>query len=220
MLLEGVEELMGRISAIRVGGNRAKRIRVFLDNEFAFSLEAEVAIKERLQVGQELSANHIKSLADSDRINRCFNAAARYLSYRPRSEFELVERLQKRGFDSGTIERVIARLKGQGLVDDIAFANFWKESRESFSPRSQWLTRVELERKGIATDIIDEVMATSDDSDTAYRAALKKFRSLSLSDYESFRYRLGEYLKRRGFNYGVIKHTVERLWQELESGTG
>jgi hypothetical protein len=37
-----------------------------------------------------------------------------------------------------------------------------------------------------------------------------------MSDYQSFRRRLGGYLKRRGFGYGVINHTVERLWQEHE----
>ena len=34
---------------------------------------------------------------------------------------------------------------------------------------------------------------------------------------ESFRRRLGTYLKRRGFGYGVIKETIERLWQERGS---
>ena len=114
------------------------------------------------------------------------------------------------------IEAVIARLKEQGLVDDMAFAQFWKDNRESFSPRSQWLTRLELRRKGVANDIIDQVVNTIDDDDSAYRAALSKARSLPLSDYQSFRRRLGEYLKRRGFSYGVINHTVERVWQEQQ----
>jgi len=53
-----------------------------------------------------------------------------------------------------------------------------------------------------------------DDDDSAYQAAISKARSLSLSDYQSFRRRLGEFLKRRGFGYGAINHTVERVWQE------
>jgi len=55
---------------------------------------------------------------------------------------------------------------------------------------------------------------TVDDDESAYQAALRKARNLPLSDYQSFRRRLGEYLKRRGFGYGVINHTVERIWQE------
>ena len=94
------------------------------------------------------------------------------------------------------------------------FARFWKENRDSFSPRSQWLTKLELRQKGVAGDIIDQVVGTIDDGDSAYRAALSKARRLSRSDYQDFRRRLGEYLKRRGFGYGVINHTVERVWEE------
>jgi regulatory protein len=207
---------MKRITALRDGRGQKKRINVFLDGKFAFSLEAEVAIKEDLKVGQELSANQIEALAGADQFHRCFNAAARYLSYRPRSEFELRKRLQKHGFDD-SVESVITKLKEQGLVDDLAFAQFWKDNRESFSPRSQRLTRLELRQKGVADDIIDLVVEAVNEDDSAYRAALGKARNLSLSDYQSFRRRLGEYLKRRGFGYGVINHTVERVWQERGS---
>ena len=212
---------MRRITALRVGRGRRKRVNVSLDGRFAFSLEAEVAIKKGLQVGQELSAGQIEALARSDHYHRCLNAAARYLSYRPRSEFELRERLHQRGFDGDSVEAVLTRLKEQGLVDDMAFAQFWKDNRESFSPRSQWLTRLELRQKGIASNIIDQIADTVDDEDSAYRAALSKARSLPLlSDYQGFHRRLGDYLKRRGFGYGVINHTIERLWQELGTKSG
>jgi len=204
---------MSKITALRVGKGRKKRVNVFLDDRFAFSLEAEVVIKEGLQVGQELSASQIEALARSDHFHRCLNAATHYLGYRPRSVFEVRERLQRRGFDDSTIGVVIAKLKEQGLVDDLAFAQFWKENRDSFSPRSQWLTKLELRQKGVAGDIIDQVIKI-DDEDSAYRAALSKARRLSRSDYQDFRRRLGEYLKRRGFGYGVINHTIERVWEE------
>ena len=205
---------MSKITAIRIGRRRGKRVNVFLDGGFAFSLEAEVALREGLEVGQGLSANQIEALTRSDSFHRCLNTAAHYLGYRPRSEFELRERLQRRGFDGDNVDAVLAKLKEQGLVDDTAFAQFWRDNRQSFSPRSQWLTKVELRRKGVAADIIDQVVDAVDNTDSAYRAALSKARSLSQSDYQSFRRRLGEYLKRRGFGYGVINHTVERIWQE------
>jgi len=205
---------MSKITAIRIGRRRGKRVNVFLDGGFAFSLEAEVAIREGLEVGQELSANQIEALARSDCFHRCLNTAAHYLGYRPRSEFELRERLQRRGFDGDNVDAVLSKLKEQGLVDDTAFAQFWRDNRQSFSPRSQWLTKVELRQKGVAADIIDQVVDAVDNTDSAYRAALSKARSLSQSDYQSFRRRLGEYLKRRGFGYGVINHTVEQIWQE------
>jgi len=210
---------MRKITALRVGRGRRKRVSVSLDSRFAFSLEADVAVKEGLRVGQELSAGQIEALDRSDHFHRCLNAAVHYLSYRPRSEFELRERLHQRGFDD-SVEAVLVRLKEQGLVDDVAFAQFWRDNRESFSPRSQWLTGLELRRKGVAGNIIDQITGSIDDEDSAYRAALIKARSLPLSDYQDFRRRLGGYLKRRGFGYRVISYTMEKLWQELGSRPG
>ncbi len=207
---------MSKITALRPGRNRGKRVTIFLDGKFAFSLDAEVVAKEGLAVEQELSPEQIEALARSDQFHHCFNTAIRYLGYRPRSESELRERLHRRGFDGDTEEAVITRLKEQGLVDDTAFAQFWKENRESFSPRSQWLTMLELRQKGVANDILDQVVSTINDDDSAYRAALSKARSLPRSDYQNFRRRLGEYLKRRGFSYEVTNHTVERVWQEKD----
>ncbi|MFC1897085.1 regulatory protein RecX [Chloroflexota bacterium] len=210
---------MGKITALRSSKGQRKRVNISLDDRFAFSLEAEVAIQEGLQVGQEIAASQIEALARSDNFHRCLNAATHYLSYRPRSEFELRGRLRQRGFDGDSVEAVLAKLKEQGLVNDMTFAQFWKDNRESFSPRSQWLTKLELRQKGIAHNIIDQIADTIDDGDSAYRAALSKARNLSPSDYQSFRHRLGDYLKRRGFNYGITNQTIERLWQELGNGS-
>jgi len=204
---------MKKVTAIRAG-RRGKRVNVFLDGSFAFSLEAEVAMKKNLKLEQELSEDEIEALTGADLFQRCLNAAFRYLGYRPRSEAELRERLKRRGFEAGNVEAALTRLREQGLVDDLAFAQFWKDNRETFRPRSQWLTRLELRRKGVTDNIIDQVVADVDDEDSAYRAAQSRAHRLPDSDYEGFRHRLGGYLKRRGFGYSVINNTVERLWQE------
>lgn len=205
---------MARVTAIRVGRRQGECVNVFLDSRFAFSLEAEVAVMESLQVGRELSDSQVEALARSDRFRRCLDAATRYLSYRPRSEAELRGRLWRRGFDGNSVEAVLQRLKEQGLVDDLAFAQFWRDNREHFSPRSQWLTQRELKAKGVADDIIGQVTDAADDDDSAYRAAAGKLRSLSQTDYQGFHRRLGSYLRRHGFSYEVIGRTVKRIWYE------
>jgi regulatory protein len=75
---------------------------------------------------------------------------------------------------------------------------------------------MELKRKGVADAIIKEVIADSDDTQSAYQAALSKAKHLSNQDYEVFRRRLSDYLQRRGFGYTVINQTVKRFWQELK----
>ena len=207
---------MKKVTAIGEGKRRKGRANIFLDDKFAFSLEAGVVQKEGLRVGQELSEGDIEALNSAELSQRCLNAALRYLAYRPRSQAELKERLARRGFDGETIAAALARLKEQGLVDDLAFARFWKENRQSFSPRSQWLVRRELKAKGVAEELIARVVADVDDEDNAYQAAIVKRHRLPVGDYEGFRRRLGEYLKRRGFGYGVINNTVNKVWAEVK----
>ena len=66
------------------------------------------------------------------------------------------DRLHRHGFEDSQIEIVINKLKEQKFLDDTAFAQFWKENRETFRPRSQRLTRLELRKKGVADEIIKE----------------------------------------------------------------
>lgn len=210
---------MSVITRLAAARGREKRVNVFLDGRSALHLLAAVAVKEGLRVGQELSDAQVEALARSDGYHRCLNAAMRYLGYRPRSEAEIRQRLQQRGFDIGCIEKALTGLKDQGLIDDTAFARFWKENRETFSPRSRWLTRLELQRKGLDGSVIDKVVSELDDRDSAYRAALSRARHVPSSDYQGFRRRLGAYLRRRGFGYEVVNTTVERVWKERAATT-
>jgi SOS response regulatory protein OraA/RecX len=76
---------------------------------------------------------------------------------------------------------------------------------------------LELKQKGVAATTVEEVVATIDDEEAAYKAARGRAGKLPADDYQLFRRRLGDHLRRRGFGYGVITATVNRLWQELGS---
>jgi regulatory protein len=142
------------------------------------------------------------------------DVAYRCLSYRPRSEFEMRVWLERKGFGRRTIESTLSTLKAKGLLDDLAFARFWRESRESSSPRSRAALRSELRRKGIDPDVVAEALDGVDEEAAAYRAAQKKAARLAAVDHDEFRIRLSAVLRRRGFSYDVTEHTVNRLWQE------
>jgi regulatory protein len=208
---------MPKITGMKKAKGREKRINVYLDGKLTIKLLAETALKEGLKIGQEITNSQLEKLTGLNHYQRCYNAAVRFLGYRPRSEAEIKQRLQRHGYDADDIEKTLAKLKEQGLVDDIAFARYWRENRETFSPRSRRLTKMELKRKGLSSDVIEQVISEIDEKDSAYRAALSRACRLSLNDYQIFRQRLGSYLGRRGFNYGIIKEIIERVWQEQKT---
>ncbi len=146
----------------------------------------------------------------------CLDAAYYYLSYRPRSEGEIRQWLRKRGFANGVTERAIARLREQNLSDDPAFAQFWKDNRLSFRPKSKRLIKRELRDKKVAAEIIEQVTNDIDDDLIAYKLGCSRLPSIAHLDYRDFYRRLSSYLAYRGFSYEVIKRTVSLLWQEKE----
>jgi regulatory protein len=155
-------------------------------------------------------------LTEEITFHKCLEAAYRYLSYRPRSEQEVKLRLKKHGFDRQLIEAVVVRLKEQNLVDDSAFARFWKDSRLSSKPRSKRLIRRELRAKGVAAETVEQVTDDIDDAVNAYRLGRKRVPALLGLDYPDFYRRLSGYLVYRGFPHEIIKRIIPALWQEKE----
>ena len=206
---------MKTITSIERNRRKGKRASIFLDGIFAFSLGRNVVEEHGLHPGQVLSDLQIEELSSTEIYVQCLDAALRLLRYRPRSEAEIRTRLSRR-FSKEAIEGVIYQLRARQMIDDAIFATFWREQRDSFSPRSRHLLRVELRHKGVDPDIINDALDGINDDENAYRAAQKRMPALGKEGYETFRQKMGAFLRRRGFSYEVVKRTTERLWQERD----
>ncbi len=210
----------GTITALRTQAQDSQRINVFVDGEFGLGVSLTTLARERLYVGQVLSAEDLERIAHAESIDKAFHAAVRLLEARPRSTSEIRDRLRRKGFDSAAIEGALQRLTELGMIDDAAFTRHWIENRQTFSPRGSNILRDELRRKGIAPDVVAQ--ALNDDTlvgDQAThalavaRAAVRKYASSP--DYPTFARRMGGYLQRRGYGYEVIRPIIEQLWSEF-----
>ena len=205
----------GKITALTFQKRNPERVNVYLDGRFAFGLAAIEAA--RLRVGQFLSAQKVADLQGRDTEERAYERGLNLLSYRPRSITELSRRLSQAGFSLSAIEAALARLERVGLVDDRAFARYWVENREEFRPRGHRMLRWELRQKGVAAQIIDQVLSSVDEAATASRLARKRAPRLLHLDEVTFHRRLSAYLARRGFPYSIISDAVQESWEELQA---
>jgi regulatory protein len=205
---------MNTVTAIEVKKGQKGKVNIFLDGGFAFSLSLSLAADIGLHPGQILSSAELEELRSAELVHRSLDKALKYLSPRPRSEAEIKAKLYRDGYDADTIGQVLTRLRERGLVDDVAFAQYWVENRENFKPRSRRLLESELKRKGINAEIVTESVTLHDDMPSAYRAAKRKARSLAGLDYPGFRKRLAAFLRRRGFSFELIDHTIDQVWLE------
>lgn len=205
---------MALITRLVASGERSKKVRVYLDGKYAFSLEPEVALSAKLKVDRDLSLSQLDELGKRNDLKKALSAAERLLSFRPRSEKELVQKLAQKKFDASIIFGALDYLREHKLVDDAAFARYWAENRAAFSPRSARMVTLELRQKGVSAETAAGCSEGMDDAEAAYEAASKKVTRMAVMDYEGFRRRVGDFLKRRGFSYETIDHCLKRLWQE------
>lgn len=145
--------------------------------------------------------------------SKAFKVALRLISYRPRSRHEIQSRL-KRKFGDVAIRAAMDCLEEKGYLDDLRFAHFWRQNRETHRPRGKRLIKQELLQRGVNKEVVDQAITDLDEGTSAYRAATTRLPRLRGTDYITFRRRLEGYLNRRGFRRDTIWETVKLLWRE------
>lgn len=158
----------------------------------------------------------------SDDYARALQVALRYVSFRQRSITEVRRRVGKE-FSQPVVEQVLESLKRYGYLDDEDFARRWRDSRNRRRPRGEFAVRLELRAKGVAENIIDTTLDGLDEPTNAYRAGERQAqRWLEHGDmpYASFRRKMWDYLRRRGFASNVASDTINRLWANHNRRSG
>jgi len=204
------------ITALRFQKRNKDRANVYLDGQFAFGLAAIAAV--RLRVGQTLSDEDVARLQVQDEVERAYERALNFLSYRPRSEAEVRRNLRKKNVEEQVVEVVVERLTRTELLDDQEFARYWVENRLQFNPRGARALRHELREKGVPASIITDTLMDFDEEVAVRKAVEAGARRLAHLEPRDFRRRLGGYLARRGFSYMVIRPLVEEMLEAVHCG--
>lgn len=206
---------MGVVTKLEIQKRNKKRVSVYIDEQYILSLSLDEAA--RLSKGQVLDAEQISALMNQSAVGLAMDRALRLLTLRPRSVAEIKQNLARKDIAPPVIDAAIERLTMLGYIDDHAFVTFWVQDRMRFKPASPRALRYELQQKGIESDVIDSALAELDADDAAYRAAQSQLRKLRGSTKREFRDKLSAFLGRRGFHYGVIRTTLQRLFEEIEA---
>ncbi len=207
------------VTAIKVQRRNHQRVSIYLDGEFAFGLSRFVAAW--LKPGRKLSEAEIRKLQEEDTYEVAFQKALQFIHHRPRSIKETQRRLDQKGFAQDVIDTTIEKLVEKQYLDDFDFSRQWIENRNEFRPRSQQLLTHELRLKGVADEIISQALEEfgADENDLAYQAGKKKAKQCQHEPQPDFNKKVSGFLSRRGFAYGIVRPTVDRLWSEFSMPT-
>lgn len=204
-----------RITKIEAQKRRRDRVSVYLDDQYAFGLDAELVLKFGLKEGGCLTQEQINQLLLHDERKRAKDRALRFLVYRARSEKEIVDKLSSLGYEQRTIEWVLSELKRLGFVNDLEFALSFSRSKMVTKPMGQRLLHQELQKKGVSREIIDKVMdeiyKENDPLQIARALAEKRKKQYKDLDQHKLRKRICDFLFRRGFDWEIIQEVLNDL---------
>jgi regulatory protein len=203
----------GQITKLEIQKKNKQRVNVFVDERFAFAVTLNVALG--LKKGQFLSEADITQYKTDDERHRAYERAVYFLGFRSRSRVEIERYLREKEFSAGAIDAAVQRLIDEKYLDDAAFAESWVDNRQRFRPKSRRALRYELKQKGLRDSEIEGALEAVDETDAAWRAIEPKLRQYRGLDWASFQKKAGGFLSRRGFNYDVVRSTLERAWEEL-----
>ncbi len=175
------------------------RVNVFVDDKFAVGIEANDIIKLGIFNGQELSQDDLAKIIGESEFGKLFNGALNYLSYRPRSEWEIRRKLKFKTKDQVMIDSIIEKLKKIGQVDDEAFAKWFIDQRQTFRPKGKKMLAWELQKLGVKTKIEGDIS----DRELAKRA-LAKFKA------KPDREKAIRFLGSRGFDWETIDEVLKK----------
>src|SRR5215470_669425 len=95
------------------------------------------------------------------------DTALRFLAQRPRTEYEVRQRLLRAGADEAAADATVRQLRQHHLLDDAAFARDWVEQRQTLRPRGARLVRFELRQRGVDAATAEAALETLDHSAAA-----------------------------------------------------
>jgi regulatory protein len=202
------------------------RVNISIDDKFFCSLDIAQVVDLRLKIGRELNEEELADLKRASEFGKFYARALEYVLMRPRSSKELQDYLKRKtldrkvrvknpktgeyqtkvkaGYDSSLVELVFQRLEERGYIDDRRFAETWLENRNVSKGASAKKLRLELQQKGIASQIIDEVFNETkrDDHDELRKVIERKAKKYPDEQ------KLIQYLLRQGFNYSDISEAL------------
>lgn len=186
---------------------RHDRYSIYVDEKYSFSLSESALLESKLHSGQELTREQVEEYKQLSNDDKLYNRALNYVALRPRSVWEVEFYLKRKDSPAPLIEQITNKLKSYGLLDDKKFAEAFVHDRRLLRSASTRKLQLELRKKHIASDIIEQVLAEDEtDERTMLQALIAKKRQQT--KYKEDNLKLMQYLARQGFSYGDIKDAL------------
>ncbi|WP_203363852.1 recombination regulator RecX [Bacillus sp. REN10] len=202
---------MAVITKISQQEKRKDRYNIFLNEEYAFSVDEALLIRFHLKKGMDISKEDIEVITRQDGVQKGLNIAIHFLSIRMRSEKEVRDYLQKKEIEPEAIEEIIRSLHRLNYLDDAQFAKAYMNTQINTTDKGPIVIQRELKEKGIQEKWIEEVLLSFDFSSQLEKATALANKYRKKYKKESFivqKQKIEQALMRKGYGWDVIQEAV------------
>ena len=205
---------MNIITKIEVGKRNKERVNIYIDEEYAFSISAELIYKENIKVKDKIDVDSLKKLADEDNYIKCKNTALKTIERTYKSEKELSQKLALKGYDDHIINRTINFMKEYNLLNDNNYATMYVKDKSRNIGKKK--IKYSLLQKGIDEEIIESELEKINNDEVkaiVYEMALKKYKVFSKRENDNYKLtqKLYRFLMGKGYDYDLIKDVVKSI---------
>lgn len=191
-----------RITKLEYQKKDPNRVNIYVDGKFTVGIGTNDVIKLGLYKDQEISSDFLNKVIAESGFGKEFNSALNFLSFRPRSEFEMRQFFRRKKYEFG--EQILEKLKALGQINDEEFAKWYIDQRNTFRPKGKKALKSELLKKGVKVD-----MPTDFNEKEMALKALKKYHGTV------DQLKIKRYLANRGFSWDVIEEVVKKDYNEI-----
>ena len=201
---------MNEITAITPQVKDKTRCNIYVDGRFCCGLTLEATVKNRLRVGQSITQERLSEIQLESEKNTAFDKALTHLSATRKTEKQIREYLQGKGYLAGVIDYAIEKLRGYNFLNDGEYAEAYVEF--AAKRKGGKLIRMELRGKGVSDEEIEAAMDSLDEETQieAAKTILGKYMRGKTVDTQTLQ-KAYRYLMGKGFDYEVAKAALSSL---------
>lgn len=205
---------MAIISKIEVQKRNKERVNIYIDEEYAFSLSAELVYKEGLKAKQDIDIDHLSKIAKEESYLKCKNSALRIVEKTYKSQKEIRDKLILKGYDKDIVEKTIDFLMEYSFINDESYTKMYVKDKIKNQGHNK--IKYNLIKKGINEDVIKaELSFVDEDSEreVAYSLAQKKYNILSKREDDKYKLsqKLYRFLISKGYGYDIVSEVVKKV---------
>lgn len=210
-----------KITKIEIQKKNNKRYNIYVDEIFELGVDENVLIKCGLYVDQTIDSEFITNIVLKEEQSKGNHYAINLISYRMRSEKEVIDKMRIKNYEFNIIDNTIQFLYENNLLNDLNFSLMFLRDKTSLNRHSLKRIKYDLKNKGVSNEIINNAinlyLDENDDPDfeNARYLSLKKYheikarkKSSSLTEYE-IKQKTYQAIVIKGFNIYTVKDALE-----------